>query len=136
MSRFIRNQFRTWLDAISGMTAPVGISTTPQNVTGAHIQLTREGYDDFQTLDDNGDAMIAEDFRVVSIAGTAAEADANAELIVAALASIDGQTLTDRIVEACDMGDIQDGVVRDPAGDETGDHFTQFTVRLLHRPVS
>lgn len=135
MSRSIRNQFRTWLDAISGMTAPVDISATPQNRTGAFVQLRRDDYEDNQTLDANDDSMIVEDYSIGCFADTAATAAANAELILTALATIDGDTLTDRDVAASNVISVSDDADRDAAGQETGLFYTLIQVRLIHSPT-
>lgn len=136
MSRSIRNQFRTWLDAVSGMTAPVDINATPQHRTGSFVQLRRDNYEDNQTLDANDDAAIIEDFSIGCFADTALAAAANAELILSALASIDGDTLTDRKVMAASVLSTSDDVDRDAAGQETGLFYTLIQIRLIHGPSS
>ncbi len=127
MTASIRNGLRTYIDAISGMTAPVDVSASPQNRTLPFVQVQSTSRQDITFEGD-----VRESFEVRSYAATPDAAQDNANLIANDLDGITGSTIDSRTVDAVYIDGLVDAVIDPQDGKELGGFVTVLAFRADH----
>jgi hypothetical protein len=136
--RSIAAGFRTWLQALAPVTsagAKVHLSRIPETERLPCLTVNRAGGDPLQTLADDDDSLLMEDFELRAWAGTGKAADELMNAVIEELEDFEGNMGNDRRCEAVifegmptlDVGDVD-------FGDQVLRHVAAVTVTLQHSP--
>lgn len=131
--RSIAAGFRAWLKEEAGV--PTHLSRIPETDTCPCITVNRSGGDPLQTLDDDNDSLLMEDFELRTWAFTGKAANELMDAVIEELQDFEGDMGDDRRCEAVifagmptlDVGDVD-------FGDQHLRHYAEVTVTLQHSP--
>lgn len=138
--RSIAAGFRAWAAALSAVTtagASVSLSRIPETAAMPTITINRAGGDPLQTLDDDDDSLVLEDFELRVWGDSGKEANELMDGLYNALEDFAGNMGSDRRCEAVIFGGLPTLDVGDvDFGDEVARHVAGLTVTLQHSPQS
>lgn len=136
--RSIAAGFRSWLKDLTPVTdagASVHVSRIPETDALPCLTINRAGGDPLQTLADDDDSLLMEDFELRAWGATGKAANELMDGVIEELEDFEGNMGSDRRCEAVifaglptlDVGDVD-------FGDQLLRHFAEVTVTLQHSP--